>query len=188
MNFTNREIANPDYIPSPTRAVRRAIELLRKFDHNYINGTFVDCAAGKGKPSLVAMKMGYRNFVQVERDIKTFEILSDNFSTISKPYSDITQNLILGDFLEFDEKERANILHTSKATFWLFDLRSAIPEFLNRIENLCQSWNIADAVVILLSEKDMPEFSNWSLITNTDLGYDDSRHIWIYEQKFSIQF
>ena len=188
LDFANREIANPEYITSPTRAVRKAIELLRTIDPAYINGTFIDCAAGKGKPSLVAMKMGYQNFVQIERDANTFKILSDNFSKISRPYKKITKNLVLGDFLQFDDNEMADKYQGSKATFWLFDLQSAIPEFLTRIEILCQRCSITDAVVLLLSEKDMPEFLNWNPIASMDLDYDDSRHIWIHRRKLTTNF
>ena len=181
LDFTNREVNNAEYIPSPTRAVRLAIELLLCKDPSCIDGTFIDCAAGKGKPSLVAMKLGFRNFVQVERDDATFRILSKNFSVFTRRYANISHNLIMGDFLKFDNKTMARQIQGPKAIFWLFDLKEALPDFLSRIENLCQSWAITDAVVLLLSEMNLPTFANWEIIGYQDLGYDGSRHIWIYK-------
>ena len=183
LDFSNREVSNAGYIPSPTRAVRLAIQLLLGIDPGCVEGTFIDCAAGKGKPSLVAMKLGYRNIVQVERDDKTFRVLSENFSIFAKHYSNVSQNLILGDFLTFDHKAIDIKIHGPKATFWLFDLQEALPDFLARIEILCQSCSVTNAVVLLLSEKNLPPYANWENIAYKDLGYDGSRHIWLYKLK-----
>ena len=184
-NFANREISNPEYIPSPTRAVQHAIDLLNSSDDEFINGTFVDCAAGKGKPCLVAARLGYQTFICVERDESTFKTLTNNFNKISQKYPNITTTLLHDDFLKFDEKSVDTYKEKGYVTFWLFDLRSALPDFFVRATQLCLKWSIANAAILLLSERGLPSFDGWDLITSTDLGYDGSRQIWMYRLKRS---
>lgn len=180
-NFANREFSNPEYIPSPTRAVQHAIELLNGSDHKFASGAFIDCAAGKGKPCLVAARLGYEVFICVERDEATFKTLVVNFNEISQKYPSIRKTLIHDDFLSFDENAPQLDFKRHYVTFWLFDLRNALPDFFIRATQLCQKWTITNAAILLLSERDLPPFDGWNLVTTTDIGYDGSRQIWIYK-------
>ena len=89
------------------------------------------------------------------------------------------------DFLKFDEKSVDTYKEKGYVTFWLFDLRSALPDFFVRATQLCLKWSIANAAILLLSERGLPSFDGWDLITSTDLGYDGSRQIWMYRLKRS---
>ena len=187
---SNRDASNKRYIPSPSRAIRKAIHEIQILDPSYRKDVFIDCAAGKGKPCLIALESGFKNLVAVEYDATTFLILEANLSLAAKRFDQFHNVRILDDFLIFS-RDLIQIPIDSYLTFWLFDLAEFLPSFFKRIDELCVNWRMNTAYVIVLSESNLPQIEGWTKKTTIDLGYDQTRVIHIFapaENKNSTVF
>ena len=178
-DFANRESSNKYYIPSPSRVIRQLIRESNIFIDPYRKNFFVDCAAGKGKPSLIAIESGFDSVVAVERDFATFEILNSNLGRLTKTKSQVNISTLLSDFL-FLDSNHINVPAFTHVTFWLFDLKDALQAFFSKISELCMRWNVQSAVVLLISESNLPIFEGWEKVATVDFGYDDTRIGYVY--------
>jgi len=178
-DFSNRDPNNRDYVPSPSKVIRRAFKEIEKLDDTFSKDFFVDCAAGKGKPSIIALESGFKSFLAIERDKKIFEVLTANIAQASKRFSLNSSTKALDDFLLFDTKA-IQAPEDSYLTFWLYDLKESLPSFFHRINELCTTWGVQRFAVLLLSEVRLPPFEGWDRKTSIDFGYDDSRTLHIF--------
>jgi len=178
-DFANRDPNNRDYVPSPSKVIRRAFKEMAELDNTFCKDYFIDCTAGKGKPSIIALESGFKSFLAIERDKKIFEVLTANISRASKRFSLKSSTKVLDDFLLFDSNA-IQVPEDAYLTFWLYDLKESLPSFFHRINELCANWCVKRFVVLLLSEMHLAPLEGWEIKTSIGFGYDESRTLHIF--------